>query len=116
MKSIHFGKDVLPHLAAVIIFYLISLVVFKPALLDNESLSQHDITQWKGTAKELLDYLRLKDRISHKPAELSGGEQQRVAVARAIYGRPDLILADEPTSSLDHRNRDRFIEVLFKLL
>ena len=52
-------------------------------------------------AKELLDFLGLKDRMTHKPSAMSGGEQQRVAVARALIGQPEIILADEPTSALD---------------
>lgn len=55
----------------------------------------------KRRAEELLDYLGLRDRLTHKPMQLSGGEQQRVAVARALINQPDIIFADEPTGNLD---------------
>lgn len=66
-------------------------------------------------AKELLDYLNLSDRASHKPAELSGGEKQRVAVARALINNPAIILADEPSGSLDSRNKAELHQLFFDL-
>jgi lipoprotein-releasing system ATP-binding protein len=66
-------------------------------------------------AKELLNYLQLSERMEHKPAELSGGEKQRVAVARALINAPSLILADEPSGSLDSKNRDELHKLLFDL-
>lgn len=66
-------------------------------------------------AKELLSYLQLSDRMEHKPSEMSGGEKQRVAVARALINAPSLILADEPSGSLDSKNRDELHKLLFDL-
>lgn len=66
-------------------------------------------------AKEILDFLKLGDRMSHKPAELSGGEKQRVAVARALINNPAVILADEPSGSLDSRNREELHALFFEL-
>lgn len=66
-------------------------------------------------ALELLVYLGLTDRIEHKPSELSGGEKQRVAVARALINNPSVVLADEPSGNLDSANRDELHELLFKL-
>jgi lipoprotein-releasing system ATP-binding protein len=66
-------------------------------------------------ALELLEYLGLKERIEHKPAELSGGEKQRVAVARALVNNPSVVMADEPSGNLDSSNRDELHELLFKL-
>ncbi|MBQ9218100.1 MAG: ABC transporter ATP-binding protein [Muribaculaceae bacterium] len=66
-------------------------------------------------AKELLDYLKLTDRLDHKPAQLSGGECQRVAVARALVNKPKVILADEPSGSLDTANKQALHELFFRL-
>lgn len=66
-------------------------------------------------AKELLDFMGLADRAGHKPAELSGGEKQRVAVARALMNNPEVILADEPSGSLDSRNKAELHQLFFDL-
>ncbi len=66
-------------------------------------------------AKEILDFLSLNDRMSHKPAELSGGEKQRVAVARALINNPAVILADEPSGSLDTKNKEELHALFFEL-
>ena len=66
-------------------------------------------------AKKLLDYLGLSERTHHKPAELSGGEQQRVAVARALINKPDVIFADEPSGNLDTTSAENLHQLFFKL-
>lgn len=66
-------------------------------------------------AKKLLDYLGLSDRIHHKPSELSGGEQQRVAVARALINKPAIIFADEPSGNLDTASAENLHQLFFKL-
>lgn len=66
-------------------------------------------------AMKLLEYLGLKERIHHKPSELSGGEKQRVAVARALINKPSVVLADEPSGNLDSANRDELHDLLFQL-
>lgn len=69
----------------------------------------------RDRARELLDFVGLSDRRTHKPAELSGGEQQRVAVARALINNPDMVLADEPSGSLDTRNKIELHKLFFAL-
>lgn len=65
--------------------------------------------------EELLDFLGLKDRLRHKPNELSGGEKQRVAVARALMNKPDVVFADEPSGSLDTLNKKELHQLFFSL-
>ncbi|NDV79017.1 ABC transporter ATP-binding protein [Dysgonomonas sp. 511] len=84
--------------------------VMIPALIGKTKESQA-----KTRAKELLDMLGLSDRIEHKPNELSGGEKQRVAVARALINNPAVILADEPSGSLDTENKEELHQLFFKL-
>ena len=69
----------------------------------------------KERAKSLLEKLGLGDRLNHKPTELSGGEQQRVSIARALANKPDLILADEPTGEVDSKTRDSIVRVFKEL-
>ena len=66
-------------------------------------------------AKELLDYLGLNERIHHKPNSMSGGEQQRVAVARALINQPNIIFADEPSGNLDSKSAEQLHNLFFKL-
>ena len=66
-------------------------------------------------ARELLDYLGLSDRLQHKPTQLSGGEQQRVAVARALINGPDVVFADEPSGNLDSQSSQELHQLLFRL-
>jgi len=80
-------------------------------LLNNDFLFEESIKK----AKEILSIVNLSKRFNHFPSELSGGEQQRVAVARALITEPDLILADEPTGSLDRKNSNEIFSLLLKL-
>ena len=78
-------------------------------------IARLDRTETKRRAMELLDFLGLANRADHKPAQLSGGEKQRTAVARALMNRPDIILADEPSGSLDSHNKAELHQLFFKL-
>ena len=84
--------------------------VCMPALIAKTSKKQAETK-----AKELLDYLGLKDRFTHKPSELSGGEQQRVAVARALINSPKIIFADEPSGNLDSKTAQELHQLFFNL-
>ena len=84
--------------------------VLIPALIARKSEKKA-----RERAAELLHFLGLSERAHHKPSELSGGEQQRVAVARALMNEPDVILADEPSGSLDSRNKAELHKLFFDL-
>ncbi len=84
--------------------------VMIPALMAGKN--EREVT---AKAMDLLHYLQLSDRITHKPSELSGGEKQRVAVARALINDPRIILADEPSGSLDTKNKEELHQLLFDL-
>lgn len=81
-----------------------------PALIKGEKLDNV-----KSRAMDLLKVMGLKDRAEHKPAELSGGEQQRVAVARALMNKPKVILADEPSGNLDSKNKEELHKLFFEI-
>lgn len=84
--------------------------IMLPALLGGMSRKEA-----KQRAEELLDFMGLSDRAKHKPNELSGGEKQRVAVARALVNHPSIILADEPSGSLDTQNKKELHQLFFDL-
>ena len=78
-------------------------------------ISGGNATEAKLKATELMNLLDIADRASHKPSEMSGGEKQRIAVARALINRPDVILADEPSGSLDSHNKEELYKLFFTL-
>jgi lipoprotein-releasing system ATP-binding protein len=78
-------------------------------------IAKKQSSEVEARAKELLELLGLKDKINNKPKQLSGGEQQRVAVARALINNPDIILADEPSGNLDSTNAKELHKLFFKL-
>ncbi len=84
--------------------------VMIPALIAGRSRSEA-----QASAVDILQFMGLADRASHKPSELSGGEKQRVAVARALINRPAVVLADEPSGSLDSRNKEELHRLFFDL-
>ncbi|MDF3026337.1 MAG: Phosphonate-transporting ATPase [Fluviicola sp.] len=84
--------------------------VIMPALIGGKGMNES-----KERAKHLLNKLGLRDRENHQPAALSGGEQQRVAVARALMNEPDIIFADEPSGNLDSKNAAELHQLFFDL-
>ena len=81
-----------------------------PAFIAGKSKAEAE-----SRASEILGFLNLSDRLDHKPSELSGGEQQRVAVARALVNNPSVILADEPSGNLDSENKNELHKLFFRL-
>jgi lipoprotein-releasing system ATP-binding protein len=81
-----------------------------PAYIAGKSKAEAE-----AKASDILGFLNLADRLEHKPSELSGGEQQRVAVARALINNPSVILADEPSGNLDSENKNELHKLFFKL-
>ena len=84
--------------------------VLIPALIGKRNYKDSE-----KRAREILDFLKLTDRLNHKPAELSGGEKQRVAAARALINNPSVILADEPSGSLDSKNKEELHQLFLDL-
>jgi lipoprotein-releasing system ATP-binding protein len=84
--------------------------VMIPALIARKPMKEA-----KKRAAELLEYLGLTDRADHKPSEMSGGEKQRVAVARALINNPSVVFADEPSGSLDSKNKEELHKLFFDL-
>jgi len=84
--------------------------VFMPGLIAGKPMSEI-----RERASYLLEETGLKERVEHRPSELSGGEQQRVAVARALMNEPEIIMADEPTGNLDEANTEKLLSVLMDI-
>ena len=71
-------------------------------------------SQFEEHLKKIVDVLGLQDRLNHLPSEISGGQQQRCAIARAMINRPQILFCDEPTGNLDRKNADEVLELLLK--
>ena len=96
-------KNLLPDFTAIENVCIASL-----AANNNHKIAEHE-------SLKIIQKVGLKDRANHYPSELSGGEMQRIAISRAIVNKPRIILADEPTGSLDHENANQIFNLLFKL-
>ena len=90
------------------------LTALENVMLPNLNFNKEKIDTF-NLAKSLLTKVGLENRLNHRPAELSGGEKQRVAIARSLINKPKLILADEPTGSLDRKNAENILELLNKI-
>jgi putative ABC transport system ATP-binding protein len=100
------------------IFQSFNLISHYTALQNVEAallFNQTPHKERRRLASETLERLGLSDRLTHRPAYLSGGEQQRVAIARAIVKHPDVLFADEPTGNLDHENADQTAQIIANL-
>ena len=115
------GRDELARLRNKEVGFIFQAYYLLPELdaLENVCLparmARTPAAQAEARGRELLGRVGLKDRLEHKPYELSGGEQQRVAIARALINEPDLVLADEPTGNLDSHTGEEIIELLCAL-
>ena len=85
-------------------------------LLPELTIEENVLLPSMKRARELLDQVGLSERLEHRPAELSGGEQQRAAIARSLINDPDIILTDEPTGNLDSRTGESVLDLLFDLV
>lgn len=92
-----------------------TITALENVILPMEFQNNTSTNETKERAKKLLELVGLKNRLNHKPTELSGGEQQRVAIARSLANNPDVILADEPTGNLDSKTGEYIINFLCKL-
>ncbi|MBQ9693369.1 MAG: ABC transporter ATP-binding protein [Kiritimatiellae bacterium] len=91
------------------------MTITENVILPAMALGKLSRKEMLSRAEQLLEHVGLSDRLNHKPQELSGGEQQRAAIARALMNEPPLILADEPTGNLDAETGDRVMDLLFDL-
>jgi putative ABC transport system ATP-binding protein len=98
-----------------IVFQQYNLIPYLTALENVEIAQYFHSSVDKGSAQEVLTEVGLADRLGHTPTKLSGGEQQRVSIARAVINEPSIVLADEPTGNLDRANGKRVMDVLKKL-